>query len=134
MSEFFSQWFCNLNTSYSLIIEDDERVAYAYLMKEEDIIGDIWLYNQIPPPIIVDWEDTDDMPFLNPKEYVKECIPPIINENAIELKWTLIDNNETVKEVDIYINKKLIAKLSPESKPGWSKVVTKDGPLAKVYI
>ena len=73
------------------------------------------------------------MPFLNPSEYVKESIPPIIDEDEIELKWTLVDNNETVKEVDVYINKKLIAKLSPGSKPGWSTVVIKDGPLAKVY-
>lgn len=102
-------------------------------MKEEDIIGDVWLYNQDPTPIIVNWEDIDDMPFLNLKEYVKESISPIRDKNAIELKWTPNDSYETIMEVDIYINNRLVAKLSPESKPGWSKFVTKDGPLARIY-
>lgn len=73
------------------------------------------------------------MPFLNPKEYIKENIQPIINEDDIELVWMLTANNELVTEVDIYVNRKLHAILAPGANPGWSKVVTKNGSLAKVY-
>jgi hypothetical protein len=132
MSEFFSEWFCNFNTSYSLAIEEDGRVAYAYLMNEEDIIGDIWLYNQISTPIKVDWEDVEAMPFLNPEEYVKVHVPPIAHADEIALQWVSNDHDNSVKEVSIYIRQKLIAKLSPGSTPGWSTTVIKDGPLAKV--
>lgn len=132
MSNFFSQWFCDFNTSYSLVIEEDGRVAYAYLMNEEDIIGDIWLYNQQSTPIKVNWEEIDDMPFLNPEEYVKVNIPPVVNEDEIRLQWVPNDSDNLVKEVDIFIRQKLVAKLSPGSTPGWSTVVIKDGPLAKV--
>jgi hypothetical protein len=132
MSEFFSRWFCNFNKSYSLAIEEDGRVAYAYLMYEEDIIGDIWLYNQISTPIKVNWKNVDDMPFLNPEEYIKVNIPPVVNEDEIRLQWVPNNNDNSIKEVDIYIRQKLIAKLSSGSTPGWSTVVIKDGPLAKV--
>jgi hypothetical protein len=132
MSEFFSQRLCNFNQSYSLAIEEDGRVAYAYLMYEEDITGEIWLYNQISTPIKVNWENVDEMPFLNPEEYIKINIPPVVNEDEIRLQWVPNNNDNSVKEVDIYIRQKLIAKLSPGSTPGWSTVVIKDGPLAKV--
>jgi len=134
MSEFFLQLFCDLNESYSLIIEDDGQVTYAYLLKDEEIIGDVWLYNQKESPLQVDWRDVEKMPFLNPKEFIKENISPIINENEIKLDWHVLNNGETVKEVDIFINEKLIAKLAPGYKPGWSKTVVKSGPLANIYI
>lgn len=135
MSEFFLQLFCDLNEAYSLIIEDDGRVAYAYLMKYEDIIGDVWLYNQVDAPNYTNWED-GKMPFLNPIEYIEDdmLINPIKYENEISCEWETLVNKEPISEVRIYLRGKLIAKMKPGSKPGWSTIVKKDGPLAKVFL
>lgn len=71
MTEFYKQFFCKTNQSYSLIIEDDGRVAYAYLLLNEEIIGDLWLYNQEETPSFSDWSNPDNMPFLNSQQFVR---------------------------------------------------------------
>lgn len=130
MSDLFYQYHCKDNEEYSVIIEDDELVAYAYLCKGEIIVGDIWLYNQASTPVTSEW-NKEDMPFLNPLEFVKDNIEPIMDENEIALKWVLKRDKE-VDYVLIEIRKELIAKLSERATPGWSTCVIKDGPLAKV--
>lgn len=52
------------------IVEDDGKVAYAYLLKGNDIISDVWLYNQQRTPDTIDWTNKVDMLFLNPKNYI----------------------------------------------------------------
>jgi len=130
MSDFFCQFHCRGNEEYSVIIEDNELVAYAYLYKGEIIVGDIWLYNQASTPVTSEW-NKEDMPFLNPLEFVKNNIEPIKDKNEIALKWVLKKDKE-VDYVLIKIRKELIAKLSEGATPGWSTCVIKDGPLAKV--
>lgn len=39
-----------VDKEHFLIIEDNGRVAYAYLLKNEKIIGDVWLYNRCVSP------------------------------------------------------------------------------------
>lgn len=131
MSEFFLQLYCDSNSSYSLIIEDDGRVAYAYLMNNEAMIGDVWLYNQESSPLVVNWENKNEMPFLNPLSFVNINLPPIENDNEISLNWIFLDDDD-LQSVEIYIKGTLVAKVSPGSFPGWSTVVTKDGVLAKI--
>jgi hypothetical protein len=70
MSNFFFQYFCNFNANYSIIIEDDNRVAYAYLLEGENIVGDVWLYNQEQSPVKENWDNPDDLPFLNSLDYI----------------------------------------------------------------
>jgi len=133
MSDFFIQVFCGENESYSLIIEDDGRVCYAYLLQRDDIIGDVWLYNQEDTPLIVNWQKTEEMPFLNPKEFVKTNLSPIQNEDEINLNWFLSEDKMLLQAVEIQINQKPTAKISEGALPGWSKNVNKDGPLAMVW-
>jgi hypothetical protein len=133
MSQFFVQIFNNSNPIYSVVIEDDGRVAYAYLLEDNNIIGDIWLYNQIEPPMTGEWK-VEDMPFLNPSEFLKNnvSILPIMYENEVDCKWgEVIDGQLT--EVVISLSNDIIAKMCSGSNPGWSTQVSKDGPLAKVY-
>jgi len=132
MTEFYKQFFCEMNQNYSLIIEDDGRVAYAYLLFCEEIIGDLWLYNQENTPILSDWSDPDSMPFLNPQEFVLKNIAPILSEDNLSVGWKEIKDEEF--EVLIYIHGELIGKIKPEANPGFSTLVTKDGPLAKKMI
>ena len=133
MSTFFLQVRCEFDNYYSAVIEDDGRVCYAYLCEEEGIIGDVWLYNQQQAPATSFWR-TEDMPFLNPTEYLAKdaAIKPITNENEVRCEWTESKDDGLI-EVGIYIRDKFIASIASGSKPGWSVLVTKDGPLALIY-
>jgi len=130
MSEFYQQYFCPYCKSYSLIIEDNSRVAYAYLLSERSIISDVWLYNQGETPNKINWNDRNDMPFLNPREYILDNIIPIKYDSDIDLSWIYQDN---LIEVKIYIRRELIAILRPKLFPSFSLLVCKDGPLAKKW-
>jgi len=132
MSEFYKQLFCENNQHYSVIVEDDGRVAYAYLLSENSIVGDVWLYNQLPSPNEVNWKDNTGLPFLNPKEFTDYEIEPILTVDDIDLEW-ILSNIKELQEVNICIHQKLLAKLSLGSKPGWSCIVIKSGPLALIY-
>jgi len=131
MTEFYKQFFYEDNVEYSIVIDDDGEVAYAYLYKNSDIVGDVWLYNQASTPLIAIWEEKN-LPFLNPQEFIKDVIPPIRNEDEIAITWTHLSNNE-FEHVLIYIRNKLIAKISVGSTPGWSTCVAKSGPLALMF-
>lgn len=133
MPTFITQIPCEFDRNYSLKIEDDGRVAYAYLYEGEDIIGDVWLYNQQEAPATSFWR-TEDMPFLNPIEYLAKdaVIKPITAESEIRCEWTESLDDGLI-EAGIYIRDKFIASVASGSKPGWSVLVAKDGPLALVY-
>lgn len=133
MSTFTTQIPCEFDNYYSLKIVDDGRVAYAYLLEGEDVIGDVWLYNQQQAPAISFWQP-EDMPFLNPMEYLSEnaSVKPIQQESEIRTEWTESKDDGLI-EVGIYIRDKFIASVAAGSKPGWSVLVAKDGPLALVY-
>ncbi len=133
MSTFFLQTFCEFDTHYSIQIQDDGRVAYAYLYEGEDVVGDVWLYNQQEPPQTSFWLP-EDMPFLNPKEYLADnaAIKPITNESELRCEWTESKDTGLI-EAAIYIRYKFIASVAVGDKPGWSVLVSKDGPLAYRY-
>ena len=133
MSTFFLQVNCEFDSHYSMIIEDDGRVCYAYLYEGKDIIGDVWLYNQHQAPTTSFWR-SEDMPFLNPTEYLAKdaAIKPIINGNEVRVEWTESKDDGLI-EVGIYIRDKFIASIASGSKPGWSVLVIKNGPLALIY-
>ena len=130
MSKFYQQYFCIDDDFFSLIIEDNGKVAYAYLLKKRNIISDVWLYNQQTTPSTVDWTNKKDLPFLNPKNYIlnNRVFSPIKNQIEVKIKWDLLDE---AKRVRIYIRNELIAVLGPNLFPGYSSLVCKDGPLAK---
>jgi hypothetical protein len=132
MSEFYTQIHCPLNSNYSVVVEDNGKVAYAYLYVDENIIGDVWLYNQQQAPLEERWQP-EDMPFLNPVGYLKEnvCIKPIKSDHDINCHWGLDPNNELL-HVMLFLKEELVAKLEPNSKPGWSTLVKKNGPLAHI--
>jgi len=133
MSEYYQQYFCSYNEDSSLIIEDDGKVAYAYLLKGNGIISDVWLYNQQRTPDTTDWTNKDDMPFLNPKNYILDnrIFSPIKDDSDVEIEWSISNQIEKAK---IYIRNELIAILVPNLFPGYSSLVYEDGLLAKIII
>jgi hypothetical protein len=134
MAEFFEQFFYSETDKHSLIIDDDGMVSYAYLLEGEEIIADVWLYNQAKTPDLRIWDSLEEIPFLNTAEYVNEdiIISPLSDPKDIFIKWEF--KNEILEQVSIFIKDQLSAILKPGSKPGWSICAKKDGPLARVLI
>ncbi|HVS70177.1 MAG TPA: hypothetical protein VHQ47_02865 [Phycisphaerae bacterium] len=124
----------NTFSSLSVLVEDDGRVAYAYLRDNGNIIGDVWLYNRLTAPQIPEWRlEPAQPPFLNPQEF--SVSPPFsipINKYRCTVDWRSIEANKEV--ADILVDGMLIARLARNAKPGWSVFAVKDGPLAKRLI
>jgi hypothetical protein len=133
MSTFLQQIPCEFDDNYSVLIEDDGGVAYAYLLEYGDVIGDVWLYNQEAAPAGSNWAN-QSTPYLNPAEYLNKDakIAPIKNEQEIRCEWTESLSDGSI-ELGIWLRDKFIAQVNAGSKPGWSVLVVKDGPLALVY-
>ena len=45
-----TKYVSNDRPEFAVLIEDEDKVHYAYLWKEKRIVGDIWLYNSAPTP------------------------------------------------------------------------------------
>ena len=117
------------NRDYSAVFEDDGKVAYAYLRKGADIIGDVWLYNHGEAPVEPGWEDPSRMPFANPREFINpNPFDPVKDISEVGFNWVEGDPLTLL----IFIRGDLFARLIPGSQPGWSKLAIKDGPLALV--
>ena len=55
---------------FTLTLDDDGKVAYAYLKRGGTICGDVWLYNRCPTPTLPEWKDRSNMPFANCRDYM----------------------------------------------------------------
>lgn|GEM_PF-306180 len=108
---------------YSVMVEADARVAYAYLLEDGKIIGDVWLYNVAPTPSSTNWKDRNQMPFLNPTPFAAAQDAYDVRD-GVECRWT-------DRRVEILRGAEPVAVLVPGAKPGWSKQAQEDGPLAK---
>jgi hypothetical protein len=64
--------FQSPKSTVHLTFEDDGKVAYAYLKKDNEIVGDLWLYNRCKTPVKPEWKDKKNIPFANSKEYIGE--------------------------------------------------------------
>jgi hypothetical protein len=127
----FLRKFVHGVTSYSVVIEDDDKVCYAYLIRDDHIVGDVWLCNRVPSPKVPEWKDRKNAPFLNPADYSLDppCIKLPHDGNGLDVSWTP-ESDETM-EVDVHCGGRILARLRHGFKPGWSANAVKDGPLAK---
>ncbi len=124
--------FLNPNSGYSVVFDDDGRVAYAYLLNQRDaIVGDVWLYNRCASPSEPEWKDPDRMPFANPVGFVKanEDFSPVKDISEVRVQW---GSSGGAVKADLFIHDDLFAILVEGEKPGWSILAAKNGPLAKV--
>lgn len=112
-------------TARALVLEDDGRVAYAYLLEHEDVVGDVWLYNVNDAPVSEDWHSQSEMPFLNPMSY---CSDEKASRLAMGSSITCVWCDEGV---DVTIDGTFMARLCRGTKPGWSRYAIRPGPLAK---
>lgn len=110
----------------SVGIEDDGKVAYAYLLHGERIVGDVWLYNVAETPESVSFRDPALMPFLNPRAFCRDDVElaRLGPESNLRCKWT-------PSHVDLFVDDDWIARLRDGARPGWSKLASRIGPLAR---
>lgn len=125
--------FLNQENNYSIIFDDNGRVAYAYLLNSNnEIVSDVWLYNHFTPPEEPEWRNPDRLPFANPLGFVRRIenfsVVKDISEVNVEWHVTLTGNIKS----NIFIPGILFAILIEGEKPGKSILASKNGPLAKV--
>ncbi len=111
-------------TPFTVIVEDDGRVAYAYLKVGEKMVSDVWLYNVAETPERVDWRDKAQLPFLNPKGFCHERTFARITEQSNVACTVEAD------QVEVTLDGQLIARLKANARPAWSKLASRKGPLA----
>ncbi len=121
--------YAHAETGCSLVIDDDGRVAYAFLRAPEgDIIGDVWLYNRVPTPAVADWSNPLLAPFPNAATHARELDQsPPENADDLSVEWT-VDGELLL--ADVFLRGVLLARLSPGAAPGWSVLATQRGPCA----
>ena len=106
--------------SRAVVLDDDGRVALAYLLNGEDIVGDVWSR----APEAVDWKDRSQVPFLNPRSLcASEDVPRLSRHSSVRCAW--FENGVEVTDGT------LMARLEHGAKPGWSRLALRAGPLAK---
>src|SRR5579872_3891146 len=103
MSTYYDEIACDPFYDYSIIIEDNGKVCYAYLIYKGDITGDVWLYNQIDAPTKVEWK-REEMPFLNPKEFAKDVhVKPISQTDEISIECLYLNDTGLLQYVRIFV-------------------------------
>lgn len=111
---------------FDVLVEDDGRVAYAYLRNGGEIVSDVWLYNRCASPAKPEWSDRTKAPFLNPAKYARDIVPPkVISDDS----WSVRDSGDGF---DVIIEGIVWARLKNGVKPGWCIAAKIDGPLAGV--
>jgi hypothetical protein len=117
--------FENDTGELAVVIEDDGRVAYAYLLEHGKVVADVWLYNVAAAPESVDWADRAAMPFLNPRAYCgARTIPRFGTDTQLTCKWD-------ARGVVILVDDDAVAQLTVGERPGRSRGAEQAGPLAR---
>jgi hypothetical protein len=115
--------------SWRVIVEDDDQVGYAYLLDDDGVVADVWLYNHGPDPVTRPWTQGAEMPFRNPAEFTggdKVQLP--VSAEGFQVSWS---RDGAKVEAEVRLAGRAIAWLVPGTRPGWSTRVVRDGPLAR---
>jgi hypothetical protein len=125
--------FGDPQTGCRVVIEDDGRVAYAYLLDaSREIISDVWLYNRSAAPEEPDWDRRPSTAFLNPLDYVRTDLTFELPDDEAEfaIGWHL--QNSADPKVNVQLRNQLWATMAPGAKPGCCRLAKMDGPLARL--
>jgi hypothetical protein len=117
-------------SGFHAIFEDDGRVAYAYLLNPaKKIVSDVWLYNVGPAPESHAGERRGE-PVRNLAKFASsDDFEPVV-DGEVSFEWTSRPEGEA--EVSVFLRGERFARLESTSKPGWSRLAKKDGPVARV--
>jgi hypothetical protein len=101
------------------------------LGRDGQICSDVWLYNRCPTPVEPEWHDAANLPFANPAAFVNESsrFTPPDSTHEFTVAWDEASGRLAAK---ILLRDDYFARLEAGSKPGWSALAARDGPLARV--
>ncbi|MEL7108452.1 MAG: hypothetical protein AAGL99_04220 [Pseudomonadota bacterium] len=122
-------WRLATHLDVELTVEFTEKVAYAYVRRDNAIVGDVWLFNRGATPTIAPWKvarSPSDAPFMNSADYVgpggEDRISTINNLSA--------RFDERTNDFEVRRDGVVIALLAVGDKPGGSYLAVRSGPLA----
>lgn len=116
---------------YTLTVEVDNKVAYAYLKQDDEIVGDVWLFNRCVAPQRTEWRDRNNLPFANCEGYMSERghLTTPVHAGDIKVKW---EYEAGAPWAYVYVFEELFGVIGVGDKPGYARFAIKDGPLARV--
>lgn len=126
------QEFSSPDQAWSVVFEDDGQAGYAYLLAKGQIVSDVWLYNRGLAPGEPPWKTHPNAaPYKNPRDCVSETTFELPTSGAdINVTWDqALDGS--MKAV-IVLRDQPIGILSSSTTPGWSRLATKESPIARV--
>lgn len=103
--------FEDSDSEQTVVIEEDEEVAYAYLLVAGEIISHVWLYDRA----------SDDEG--REVDRGRAVVPRLHSAAAVQCTWS---GGSVAIEVDGVV----VARLRADTKPGWSLGASKPGALA----
>lgn len=119
-------------SDHTLVIEEDDRVAFAYLLQHHTIVADVWLYNQRPALHQPIWEASQGgLPPVNPPKYLRTDTPGL---NADLVQAAHAEWQPDTGKVTLHFPNGHRVQLAPGWKPGYSTLVATDGPLARKWM
>ena len=119
---------------FDCIIEDDDRVCYAYLIESDRIVADVWLYNSTPAGEQPEWSQPDakeQMPFRNPSEFGDQEVRRISEQSSIQVEWS---GSAEDRCATIRVDGEIWAVLNNGVRPGCCRHARKAGPLAVPFV
>jgi hypothetical protein len=116
---------------YSLVFEDDGKVAYAYLKEAGAIVGDLWLYNRCLTPQDPGWHDRTRIPFALSRDFVADGarLTRPVGSADVRVKWHYEGD---VPVAYIYVFEDLLGVVGHGDKPGYARHAVVDSRLARV--
>ncbi len=133
-NDFFFKFYCDVDSKYSIIIEANGIVLYAYLLEEEEIVSDVWLYNFNQVPRKTKWDSVDDLPFENISHLIKPLSEQVVFRQFHEddIKWVF--KNSLLDRVEIIKDEIIFCQMQPNKAPGYSCNALQSGALARVEL
>jgi hypothetical protein len=117
------------HSNLTAVFEDDGKVAYAYVVEDEKIVGDVWLYNRAPTPDDPEWDDRARAPFLNPRPFaVDERVERAAAAEDVSFDWT---GDAGIRTVTVSVRGRVLGRLARGQRPGFATLAQRDGPLAR---
>jgi hypothetical protein len=111
-----------------VVVEDNDQTVYAYLLRKDEIVSDVWLHNSAPLETYPLWNNPDELPFPNRPDFIAEG-EPFSMESAAQLSCQWDQSG-----VDLFIDGVRAARMNEGVSPGASRFVAKDGPLGRRLI
>ena len=117
---------------FSLVIDEENSVCYAYLKKHGVIVNHVWLYNRGETPTIPLWTQKGiEPPFKNSSEYISDLNFQAPNSEEDFTISISAENEESFNYIDILIKGICFGRFLWNIKPGYAKLSKSENRLAK---